>query len=212
MHTAGCLPSVAHGEDDGGTAAHDISSGKDAGNVGLHALVHHDGILATQLQTLDGSGDNRVGGYAHGYDGHVDVQRFRGARYRFRTAATAGIRFAQLHLLQDHLLHRALFVGYVFQRVVQGEELDTFFLGVLHLFEAGRHLGFRTAIDNHHPFRTQAFGRAAGVHGGVATTDHDDLLADIERRLRVGLVGVHDVDAEEELVGGEDMDGVLAAK
>ena len=97
MHAAGCLPSVAHGEDDGGTAAHDISSGKDAGNVGLHALVHHDGILATQLQTLDGSGDNRVGGYAHGYDGHVDVQRFRGARYRFRTAATAGIRFAQLH-------------------------------------------------------------------------------------------------------------------
>lgn len=77
-----------------------------------------------------------LGGYAHGYDGHVDVQRFRGARYRFRTAATAGIRFAQLHLLQDHLLHRALFVGYVFQRVVQGEELDTFFLGVLHLFEA----------------------------------------------------------------------------
>ena len=93
---------------------------------------------------------------------------------------------------------------------MQGEELDTFFLGVLHLFEAGRHLGFRTAIDNHHPFRTQAFGRAAGVHGRVATAHYHDILGQMDRGVRIRIRGVHEVDARQVLVARHDVDTVLA--
>ena len=134
---------------------HDISSGKDAGNVGLHAsfttivFLRPNSKPWMEVGTI-GLGDTPTATMAMSMSS-VSVA----PRYRFRTAATAGIRFAQLHLLQDHLFHRTLFVGYVFQRVVQGEELDTLFLGVLHLFERAASR-FRTAIDNHHPFRTQA--------------------------------------------------------
>lgn len=160
------------------------------------------------LQALDGLGNERVGIDTDSHE-HLVTLHGDGLARLDRAAATRVVGLAELHHVEHGTLHLAVVADDVALRVVEIHEVDALLLCLLDLVAACRHLVEGAAIDHRH-VGAEALGRAAGVHGGVATTDHDDLLADIERRLRVGLVGVHDVDAEEELVGGEDMDGVLA--
>ena len=74
---------------------------------------------------------------------------------------------------------------------------------------AGRKFDFRTAV-NDGGFGPQPQGRASCIHGHIAATDHDGLLASMDRREIVVSVGLHEVVPGQELVGGEDAVGILA--
>ena len=63
--------------------------------------------------------------------------------------------------LNVDLLHSTLFIGNVFQRVVESKEFDTFFLGMLHFFEAGRHFGFATTVNDEYLFSTETLSGTA---------------------------------------------------
>ena len=97
--------------------------------------------------------------------------------------------------------------------LVRQQELDALLLGVLGLLGPGRHLGLGAAVDQVAGLRPQAAGGADGVHGRVAAAHHGDVLAPaVEDRLVVtrGIVGAHQVDAGQELVGRVDAVEVLA--
>ena len=47
MHCCCSTASVTHCKDNSSTTTNDVSTGKDGGDVGLHAFVYNDGILAT---------------------------------------------------------------------------------------------------------------------------------------------------------------------
>ena len=74
----------------------------------------------------------------------------------YGTTASGCIRFAKLHFLQDNLFYLSLLIGDVFDRVMQREELNTFFFRMFYLFDTCRHFFFGTTIDNHGTFSTQA--------------------------------------------------------
>ena len=73
---------------------------------------------------------------------------------------------------------------------------------MLDLFAAGGQLGHAAAIDDVDLVCAQALCAAGGVHGDVAAADHGDLLAVLDGGLGVVLVGLHQIDAGQELVGG----------
>ena len=82
---------------------------------------------------------------------------------------------------------------------MQRQEVYALFLGVLHLLEAGRHLGLRAPVDKRH-FGAQSLGSAARVHGRVASADHEHVLAEVYRRVGSRVGGVHQVDPREVFV------------
>ena len=53
IHIGSGFPSVAHSQDDGSTAAHNVAAGKERGNTGLHLIADGNRTLATQFQALD---------------------------------------------------------------------------------------------------------------------------------------------------------------
>ena len=87
-----------------------------------------------------------------------------------------GIRCAEAHLLHHDARDLAAFFGKALGRG-QPFELHALFLGVLNLALRARHVRTVTAIETLYAFGTLADGRAHTVHRGVATADHDDLLA-----------------------------------
>ncbi len=135
VHGFCCTSSVAHGENDGGSTAHDVTACINGGDAALHLFVDGDGILAAQLQSFDGLRHNGVRRYAYGYYSHVDIECDSSTRDGHRTASSAGVGFAKVHLLEDDLLDGSLLVGDVFERIVQGQEFDAFFLGVFYFFQ-----------------------------------------------------------------------------
>ena len=148
VHRCCCLSSVSHGKDYGSTSADNVSSGKDGRDGRLHVIVDGNRSFPAQFQSLDGAWDNRVGRYTYADDGKVNVDGFRGSGDGYGTAASAGIRLTQFHFLKHHLFHFSLFVGNVFDWVVEGQEFYTFFLGMFHLLDTCRHFFFRTTVDN----------------------------------------------------------------
>ena len=82
---------------------------------------------------------------------------------------------------------------------------------MLHLLGTGGELGLGAAVDDVH-IGPQALGAAGGVHGHVAAAHHGHLLAlQVHDGSVCALpVGLHQVDAGEELVGGVDALQVLA--
>ena len=83
---------------------------------------------------------------------------------------------------------------------MQGEEVDAFFLGMLHLFEAGWHLCLRTAIYQGY-LGSQALGGAAAVHRCVSAAYYHHLLAQVDWGIGMWIGGIHQVDAGKILVG-----------
>jgi hypothetical protein len=84
---------------------------------------------------------------------------------------------------------------------------------VLHLFGAGGHFGFRSAINQRGRLRAQPARRAHRVHGGIAAADDDHvaIAAVVDGLIEFGeLVGAHQVGAREKLVGRVDAVQVLA--
>ncbi len=93
---------------------------------------------------------------------------------------------------------------------MQGHEFHSLFLGVFHLFQAGRHLLLRAAVDDHGTFRAETLGCTDGVHRRIAATDHGYILAEGHRSVGVRIGGVHQVDTGQVFIGRHDVDGVLA--
>ena len=89
----------------------------------------------------------------------------------------------------------------IFDGVVKGEELDALLLGVLHLFQSGRHLCLAPTISDEHTLGTQALGRAAAVHSGIAATHYHHALRFLDGRSILRVAGIHEVDARQVLVG-----------
>ena len=53
VHGCGSTASVAHGQDDGGSAAHDVTAGIDGGDGRLHVVIDGDGAFASELKSRD---------------------------------------------------------------------------------------------------------------------------------------------------------------
>ena len=86
--------------------------------------------------------------------------------------------------------------------VAQGLEDDALFLGVLDLLLTGRQLGHAAAVDDVHSLSTQTQGAAGSIHGHVAAAHNGHLFAGADGGLAGGQVGLHQVGAGQELVGG----------
>src|SRR5690554_2393682 len=140
VHRLGCLASVAHGEDHGGTAAYDVAAGVDHLIGALHGLlVHHDGAPARDLQSAEALRYERVGGDPHADDHLIHLQPDGVTFNRHGTAAARLVGSTQLHALQQHALYPSPLITIVTKRVVEGVEVDTLLLGMLHLLDAGGH-------------------------------------------------------------------------
>src|SRR5206468_4194609 len=88
-------------------------------------------------------------------------------------------------------------------------ELDSLLLSVLDFFGASAEFG-ATTTEEDGGIGPHALRPAGSVHGGVTAANHDGVLADVDWRVGAAFVGVHQVDASEEFVGGVDADEVFA--
>ena len=133
VHVGSSTAAIAHGEDDGCTTTHDVTTGKDFLTGRLHTLVDDDGILTAQFQTLDTLRYKRVGTYANSHDDLIDIECHSLTFDRYRTATTRGIGLTQFHHLQHSSPNSTILIGQILYGVVERQEVDAFLLGMLHL-------------------------------------------------------------------------------
>ena len=151
-----------------------------------------------------------VGGDAHADNHLVNVDSVHGTLYGNRTAAARGIRLTQFHFLKSHLTDVTLLVTKIFDGVMKCQKLHALFLGMLHLFCAGRHLFFAAAVYNHGAFGSQTAGSTYRVHCSVATTYHSHPAATKHGGIAFGVGSIHEVDARQVFVRRHDADEVLS--
>ena len=176
----------------------------------MHTFIDNDRTFLADLQSFDGRRDERVGRDAYRDDYEIHGERDGLAFYGHRTATTGLIGFAEFHHLEDGFVDTSVLVGVVLDGVMEGQELDTFLLGMMHLFDTCRHLFFGAAVDDHRPLGTETLGGTDGIHGGVSTTD-DRYVLSVEQRCVGRRVGsVHEVDTGQVFVAGEDAVEVLS--
>ena len=82
---------------------------------------------------------------------------------------------------------------------MEREEADALFLGMLHLFQTGRHLHFGTTVHQG-DVGTQALGRTARVHSRVTTAHHEHALGRIQWGIGCGIGCIHQVHTGEILI------------
>ena len=107
------------------------------------------------------------------------------------------------------MLHGTILVGNILDRVVQSEEVDAFFLGVLHLFETCRHLSLGTAVHEC-DVSAKSFSRTTRVHSRVATTNDEYVLCWIKWRVGCRISRIHEVHTREVFVRRHDVYSILA--
>ena len=96
----------------------------------------------------------------------------------------------------------ALAISQEFCRCSEEEELDSLFFGVMNLFHPGRHLLPGAAIDDLHPIRTKTHGRPCRIHGHIASTKNDHVLAQCNGGVVFRKeIGLHEIGPGEILVG-----------
>ena len=200
----------AHGQDDGGGAGDCVAACKDSDLLGMGHVVRVDAALAGGGQAGGGGTDQGVGAGADGDDDGVHVHDPLFFLLGDGGAASAGVRIAQLlgHALQPD--HMAVLITQDGAGIVEQIELDALSLGMLHLFLAGGHLIPAAAIDNVYLAGAQTLGHAGRVHGHVAGAHNGDLVEALDGGVIVVPVGLHQVGAGEQLVGGIDAHQVLA--
>ena len=81
---------------------------------------------------------------------------------------------------------------------------------MFHFLDTGRHLGFRTAVDDNGTFGSQAACGAHGIHCRISASYHYDTLAERHRRIRILACRIHQVDTGEVFVRRHDVDRVLS--
>ena len=174
-------------------------------------VVRDDAAALVGLQTRGGRADQRVGAGADGDDDRVQIERELAALDRHRTAAAGGVRLTQLHLLAlETLDHVGVGIADDLERGGQELEDDALFLGVVDLLQTGGHFGLAAAVDDINLVRAHALGAACRVHCDVAAADNGDLLGAQDRGVGVFLVGLHQVDAGQVLIGRVNAVVVLA--
>ena len=103
------------------------------------------------------------------------------------------------------------FVAEDLDRVGQPVKLHTFLDRVLMLLDACGHFLVAAAVNDHALFSTDAQRDANRVHGRIASADNRDAPADHDGCVSIReIVGVHQVDARQELVGRVHAIQVLA--
>jgi len=211
VHGFGSLASVGHGENNRSTAAHDITTGKERGDIGLHGVfTYDDSAFAANLQSCYRRRDKRVRRNTDSHDDQVNGDSNSLAFNGYRTATAGFIGFAQLHDLQHSLAYTTALIRMVLQRIMQRHELDALFLGMAHFLNTCGHLVLATAIDDGGMFSAETFGCADSIHSGITTSDDDDILAIEQRRVGILAGRIHEVDACQVLVAGENAVEVLA--
>ena len=154
--------------------------------------------------------DQRVGRGADCRDDTVQIEREFAALDRHRTAAAGLVRLAQLHLLAAHAADVVIFVREHFERRGQELEDNALFLGVMDLLKTGGQLLLRAAVYDVDLLRAHALGAARRVHGHVAAAHDCNLVRVEDRGGGAVLVGLHQIDTGQVLVGRVNAVGVLA--
>ena len=196
VHAAGGTTTIAHGEDDGSATTDDVTTSEDVTNGALHGLfAYDDGAATRDLEALESRWDDRVGRNTNDWN---------------RRTTTRSIGLSQFHYLEDSLLDAAVFVGDIFDRIVEHVEIDALLHSVMHLFGTGWKLVDATTIDERNGFGTHTLGGTSRVHGCVATATNDYVLA-LEHRSVIALATTctHKVDASQVFVGRHHADEVL---
>ena len=201
---------VAHRQDHGRRAAHDVAAGEDARDAGHAGLVGHDVAPLVDLEVGCRRGQDRVRSGADRHDHHVAVDHELGALDRDGPPPAGVVRLAELHPLAAQAADPALLVAEHLERRDQEVEDDAFLLGVVDLLGARGELVVRAAVDDPRLRRAEPPRGPDRVHGHVAAADHDDALAMQDRRVGVGVPGAHQVDPGEVLVGAQHALQVLA--
>ena len=156
------------------------------------------------VQARGGGADQRVGAGAQRHDHGVHIQLKLAAFLDDGAAAAGSVRFAQLHLHTGHAADPAVRVAQHLHRVGEGLEDDALLLGVLHFLPAGRQFGHAAAVDDVDGLGPQPLGAAGGVHGDVAAAHDGHRTGFHDGGMAVRLVGFHQVDPGQVLVGRVD--------
>ena len=201
----------AHGLDDGGCAGDSVAAGIHALAAGL-ALVAlgDDTAVPVGFEARRGGADERIGAGAQTHDDGVHVHGELAALLLDGAAAAGGIRLTQLHLDAGDGPDEAVLAGQDLHGVAEGLEDDALLLGVLDLLLTGGQLGHAAAVDDVDRLGTQTEGAAGSVHCHIAAAHDRHLFAGADGGLADGEIGLHQVGAGEELVGGVDALQALA--
>ena len=78
----------------------------------------------------------------------VDIHLEFSAGFDYRTSASGGIRFAELHNIAFHRSYEVLLGTDKLPRVSQKLELNAFFFGILNFFATRWHFSFRSAVND----------------------------------------------------------------
>src|SRR5699024_10719822 len=195
----------AHGLDDGGRAGDGVAAGLDALAAGVAVVAAgDDAAVLVGLEAGGGGADQRVGVGAQAHDDAVDLHFKLAAGHLDGAAAAGGVGLAQLHLDAADGPDKALVVGQDGHGVGEGLEDDALLFGVLHFLLAGGQLLHAAAVDDVDRLGAQAQGAAGGVHGHVAAAYYGHLFSHVDVGVAVAAVGLHQVGAGQELVGGVD--------
>ena len=92
---------------------------------------------------------------------------------------------------------------------MQVEEIYPLLLGVSHLFQSCRHFSLRASVYYCH-VGSQSLCCSAGVHCRVSSANHEHLLAEVHRCVRLRVGSVHEVHSCEIFVRRHYVDGVLS--
>ena len=199
----------AHGQDDRGGSGGGIAAGEHTGQAGLTVLVGGHTALPGLFQALGTLGAHGVGRGAQRHDDRVGLHLELAALHGDRAAAAGGVRLAQFHTDAGHGLDMALLIPLDGNGIGEQVENDALLLGVVDLLGAGGELRLGAAVDDV-DLSPQALGAPGGVHSHVAAAHHGHLLVVEDGGLGALLIGLHQVDAGEVLIGGVDAHQSLA--
>src|SRR5690606_25461666 len=129
-----------------------------------------------EIDTMFGEPRRRAGLEAEGDQHGICRQDHFATRNFLGYTAAPGIRLTHARLHELHARDLAVFTN-DFLRLVVEDELHAFLARILDLASRAGHIVLVPAIYASHRGCALANGGAVTVHGGVATTQHDDLFA-----------------------------------
>src|SRR5690606_18860061 len=192
----GGLAALVDGGDHQVGTAHHVAAGEHLGVAGLELETtlgrsdHAALLVGADAEVLEPG--RRARTEAEGDHHGIGRQDLLGTGNRLGAATTAGVRLAQAGFHHLDAFHAVLADNG--HRLAVEQELHAFVLGVLHLAARAGHVPGVAAVGAGHALGALADRGAVAVHGGVATTEHHDLLAlhvdEVFRRLLVTQVAV----------------------
>ena len=212
MNRGGGTLAVAHCQNHGGGAAHDVAAREDARLACAAGLFVRDDIAPfIDLQIRRRLRQKRVRARADGDDDRIHLQREFRAFDGNRAAAAGFVRFAKLHAQAFHADDMPLLIPQNARRIGQQMELNPLFFRVFHFFETGGHLGFRAPVNQIGMLRAEPQRGAHGIHCHVAAAEYRHVFPLRNRRVVIReIVGFHQIRARQIFVRGIDAVQVFA--